>query len=298
MAARRAARGAQCRLHEGVLDHEGVWVEQLEPRWLGRLRRGGRLLLALLLLLRLRLRPCRLGRALDVLRCEEHAVQPHLGRHRLARVHPVEVPLRLVQAGEVDRGDEAHHGARRVLLDARARDVHPRPQQADLLAGGEAEVLGVVGLAEVVCLDVDRVTQHEAAAAHALLLGMVGRLHDLAPLGHASERDLERPQHDEAARRRGVQLLPRDLLEELDARGHLGAGHAYDLAELVDHRRAEAAPPQPVQTHEARVVPALVRVTVGVRVGVRVRAKVRAKARVRLRLRVRARLRVGARVRG
>jgi len=106
-----------------------------------------------------------------------------------------------------------------------------------------------------------------------------GRRSSRAGGSRAERLRLERPQHGEAARRGGVQRCARDMLDDLPPRSHGGlrdadlstAGRVREtpfalpaaglcdailVAEAVEHRCGEAAPAEPLDGWQSRVIPA------------------------------------------
>mmetsp|Transcript_21006 Transcript_21006/g.50394 ORF Transcript_21006/g.50394 Transcript_21006/m.50394 type:complete len:435 (+) Transcript_21006:558-1862(+) len=243
----------QRRLDQPVADSERVGVEHLEPA-----RRAGGLLRLRLLLLQRALLPrlLELRLLVRVLGREEHVVHADLGGRGGGGAHPVQMAFGLASLLEIDARCQPDHRPRLVADDFSACDVDARPQEAHFLVGREAVVLGVIHFPEVVALDVDGRGEQHLPRAEGLVLGVVGDGELLPLLREPLEGDLQRAEDRKAARRRRVELLAGDALQQLDPRRHLRFGHADLLAELVDHGRGVASALEALERHHARVVPA------------------------------------------
>lgn len=110
--------------------------------------------------------------------------------------------------------------------------------------------------AEVGAVYEEAARQRERARAHRLVLGVVAH-RDGQRRGEICDSHLQRPEYCHQPARAEVELGARDALEHLVAGEHaVGACHSDLLAEPVDRLGREAAPAQPGEREQSRVVPA------------------------------------------
>ena len=192
-------------------------------------------------------------------------VEPHLGRDRIRRRHPVQrrlhlAPIRRRIAAARRRivgAAQFHHLARGILHRLAAGD-EVAVAQPHLAAGREAEELLRRVLHEVVALDIEFAAEGDRARAGGRVFGVVDRLQRFrAALGPVLDHQLQRPQHRHAPRRDAVQqFADRDIRTRRYSDDAVRLGDAAASHEVAQRRRRNAAPAHPGQRRHARIVPA------------------------------------------